>query len=727
MVSIRDGSTLTFFFVNPHSLVFLQSVLHINQQKAEKTLATSFPQELFNFILDRSNMFAVPGWSLSADSLKAETTTKATSATTPGESGPSTKGTGANATNLFAATPAKKRKREKTENTNSTGPQVTKANVADLWERVIEGREPPKRDDKKAKRQKKDKKDKKDNRDSKDSDGKSETQKTQSKPAAEAVATPSKAAPKEKTAKKVDVKVQAVETTPKPAAKTAAPKPTPKPKPTPQTAEKTVQQESTKKEKKKQNRDGVVVEATKPTALAKTEKQPTPQQKKFEKVDKVGKAELQFDQKNKKPAAEKPAALSPAAASPAPAKPTSALARLLPPAAPKLTPLQASMRAKLVSARFRHLNETLYTSPSEEALRLFGESPDMFQAYHEGFRQQVSVWPENPVDGYVAEVHRRAGKGDKAGKGGRGGRGGRGGGRGGRGGLYHIQRDPTDTLPRTRGHCRLADIGCGDARLATSLAPDAKKIRIEVLSFDLHADPSNPHITAAADASELPITTGTVDVAVFCLALMGTNWLTFIEEAYRILRWKGELWVAEIKSRFAGSGELRARMKQKLKQQPVSHSVGFRRKNGIKGGKKGAQDEEDPDVLAAAMAEVDGDDDGAGATDVTAFVHALRRRGFVLDEIAGGEDGNDDKAGGKAPAVDLSNKMFVRLRFIKAAPALVGKEEVMEALAAMNGNKDSSKRPKLKYHDDDEKKNADPMDDPALEAKILKPCVYKLR
>lgn len=130
-------------------------------------------------------MFAVPGWSLSADTLKAETLNKKP-APSAGEKGESTKGTGANATSLFAEPAAKKRKREKAEKPVSTGPNVTNANVAELWERVIEGRTPAKRDDKAAnKRQKKDKK-------GKNSDDKAETEaaEVQAKPASEAVATP---------------------------------------------------------------------------------------------------------------------------------------------------------------------------------------------------------------------------------------------------------------------------------------------------------------------------------------------------------------------------------------------------------------------------------------------------------------------------------------------------------------------------------------------------------
>jgi len=41
-----------------------------------------------------------------------------------------------------------------------------------------------------------------------------------------------------------------------------------------------------------------------------------------------------------------------------------------------------------------------------------------------------------------------------------------------------------------------------------------------------------------------------MDVAVFCLALMGTNIVDFLSEAHRILRPGGVLKIAEVRSRF---------------------------------------------------------------------------------------------------------------------------------------------------------------------------------
>ncbi|KAH7248784.1 methyltransferase-domain-containing protein [Fusarium redolens] len=339
---------------------------------------------------------------------------------------------------------------------------------------------------------------------------------------------------------------------------------------------------------------------------------------------------------------------------PSPEKDVVAKTAPLPPAPPKLTPLQASMREKLISARFRHLNETLYTRPSEEAFNLFDESPEMFDEYHEGFRRQVKVWPENPVDSFLKDIRTRG-------------------------------KTP---LPRTQQECTIADLGCGDARLAEALQSDGKKLKVNVKSYDLQSP--SPLVTKA-DIASLPLADGSVNVAVFCLALMGTNWVDFIEEAYRILHWKGELWVAEIKSRF---GPIRN------KNAPVTHSVGNRKKNAMAGkkGKKGADNDAEHDEDLAV--EVDGMDDRRRETDVSAFVEVLRSRGFVLQ--------------GDREAIDLSNKMFVKMHFIKGASPRKGKH--VKEQEAPKGKRGIIRR-------------IDPIDEqPEVnEASVLKPCVYKIR
>lgn len=205
----------------------------------------------------------------------------------------------------------------------------------------------------------------------------------------------------------------------------------------------------------------------------------------------------------------------------------------------KLTPMQQKMMEKLAGSRFRWINEQLYTSTSGEAVKIMKEQPEMFDEYHTGFRSQVQSWPQNPVDVFVAQMKERLDKPIGA-----------------PGGL------PGDK----DGRIVVADMGCGEAQLALQVkaleksfknAPakkgkqarffKGKKPQFEVHSFDLKK--ANDRITVA-DIKNVPLPDESAHIVVFCLALMGTNFLDFIKEGLRILKPNGEIWIAEIKSRF---------------------------------------------------------------------------------------------------------------------------------------------------------------------------------
>jgi ribosomal RNA-processing protein 8 len=130
--------------------------------------------------------------------------------------------------------------------------------------------------------------------------------------------------------------------------------------------------------------------------------------------------------------------------------------------------------------------------------------------------------------------------------------------------------------------------------------------------------------------------------------------------------------------------------------------------NRQKGGKKDKKKAEEEDAViddAALMVEVDGNDDTKQETDVSAFVEVLRKRGFVLK----GEG-----------AVDLSNRMFVKMHFIKGLTPIKGKCVPVPKGMEKMGLETWKKKPK---------KFLDAEDDVPVssEAGVLKPCVYKLR
>ena len=165
-----------------------------------------------------------------------------------------------------------------------------------------------------------------------------------------------------------------------------------------------------------------------------------------------------------------------------------------------LTKLQLKFQKKLEGARFRALNEQLYSTKGEESFISFQHDPHLFEVYHEGFRKQVTSWPTNPLDMIIKWIN---------------------------------QKHPNKVI---------ADMGCGDAQLAL-------KVKNKVHSFDLVS--VNERVTAC-DISNLPIKMESVDIVVFCLSLMGTNIGEFLREAHRVLRPKGHLKIAEVRSRFEG-------------------------------------------------------------------------------------------------------------------------------------------------------------------------------
>ncbi|XP_026469777.1 ribosomal RNA-processing protein 8-like [Ctenocephalides felis] len=153
---------------------------------------------------------------------------------------------------------------------------------------------------------------------------------------------------------------------------------------------------------------------------------------------------------------------------------------------------------KLKGSRFRYLNEQMYTSKGNDTQKMFQKDPSAFEAYHEGFRHQVLKWPLNPLDKIINEVNQM----------------------------------PSSYV--------IADFGCGEAKLASSVPQTVK-------SFDLVALNEN---VIACDMANVPLKSSSVDVVVFCLSLMGVNIKDYLLEASRVLKIGGTVKIAEVSSRF---------------------------------------------------------------------------------------------------------------------------------------------------------------------------------
>lgn len=165
-------------------------------------------------------------------------------------------------------------------------------------------------------------------------------------------------------------------------------------------------------------------------------------------------------------------------------------------ARPTLSSHQEKLKARLSGAKFRWLNEQLYTQTGREAFCQFQKDPQLFQDYHEGFQEQVKQWPENPLDVIIRDI------------------------------------EQSMLSEEGQGSFVISDMGCGEGRLALYFKERFPQ-RAVVHSFDLIATNA---MVVACDMLRVPLAPNSMDVVVYCLSLMSTDWMKSLEEGLRILR-----------------------------------------------------------------------------------------------------------------------------------------------------------------------------------------------
>ncbi|KAL9274632.1 Ribosomal RNA-processing protein 8-like protein [Drosera capensis] len=123
------------------------------------------------------------------------------------------------------------------------------------------------------------------------------------------------------------------------------------------------------------------------------------------------------------------------------------------PAISKSSSFLEKMKARLSGGHFRMINEKLYTCTGDEALGYFKDDPSLFDMYHAGYQEQMSHWPELPVNIIIRWL-----------------------------------KDHSPSLV-------VADFGCGDARVA-------KSVKNKVFSIDLVSN--EPSVIACDMANVRP-------------------------------------------------------------------------------------------------------------------------------------------------------------------------------------------------------------------------------
>ena len=113
--------------------------------------------------------------------------------------------------------------------------------------------------------------------------------------------------------------------------------------------------------------------------------------------------------------------------------------------------------------------------------------------------------------------------------------------------LYEKRRKDWDEIPyveiakkiKERPEWIVADMGCGENLLS-------KEIENKVHAFDYVAIDKN---VTACDMSKVPLKDEMVNATVFCLSLMGSNYLDYIKEGHRITKPYGHLFICEPKKK----------------------------------------------------------------------------------------------------------------------------------------------------------------------------------
>ena len=148
---------------------------------------------------------------------------------------------------------------------------------------------------------------------------------------------------------------------------------------------------------------------------------------------------------------------------------------------------------------FSRMNNRWYASASNATHARLSASPEEWAHYHTMYRQMRESWPIVPFKEEIRWLSERSG-------------------------------------------LVVGDFGCGEALIAKSASEQHR-----VHSFDHVAVDAS---VVACDIAKVPLADGALDVAIFCLSLMGTSFTDYVREAHRCIRLDGWLHLWEPTSYF---------------------------------------------------------------------------------------------------------------------------------------------------------------------------------
>jgi len=166
-----------------------------------------------------------------------------------------------------------------------------------------------------------------------------------------------------------------------------------------------------------------------------------------------------------------------------------------------LKPIEVKRREKKFGD-FKKFNTKLIMSTSENNFKRIQNDPESWYAYHSALNENKKTWSFDPNEIWIEKIS------------------------------------------KMKKSFKIGDFGCGEAMIARKFG----KHRVQ--SFDLHAD--DKELVQECNIKSTPLKDESIDIAVYNLSLMGTDWKDFLKEAKRVLEYGGRLFITDTESHLNG-------------------------------------------------------------------------------------------------------------------------------------------------------------------------------
>ena len=151
---------------------------------------------------------------------------------------------------------------------------------------------------------------------------------------------------------------------------------------------------------------------------------------------------------------------------------------------------------------FKKFNTKLIMSTSENNFKRIQNDPESWYAYHSALNENKKTWSFDPNEIWIEKIS------------------------------------------KMKKSFKIGDFGCGEAMIARKFG----KPRVQ--SFDLHS--ADKELVQECNIKSTPLKDESIDIAVYNLSLMGSDWKEFLKEAKRVLEYGGRLFISDTENHLNG-------------------------------------------------------------------------------------------------------------------------------------------------------------------------------